>query len=164
LFHGQALELFHPATVARFTFILEFAVNNYQAEDHNTFLDHETDVYFDRFEKFVECTKIVIGRLLTQYPDVAILFLDLHTAVPKRKTAQSLHVGVAQRYQISVLSYANGMMPELFRLIQAMKRVLDTSQYDLPSGNGFPIPQWLCSMSCGRNDGTIRYERMLVFV
>jgi hypothetical protein len=102
-------------------FILEFAVNNYQAEDQHTFLDHKTDVYFDGFEKFVECTEIVIGRLLTQYPDVAILFLDMHSAVPNRKTAQSLHVGVAQHYQIPVLSYADVMMPEYFRLMEVLK-------------------------------------------
>jgi hypothetical protein len=102
-------------------FILEFAVNNYQAEDQHTFLDHKTDVYFDGFEKFVECTEIVIGRLLTQYPDVAILFLDMHSAVPNRKTAQSLHIGVAQHYQIPVLSYADVMMPDYFRLIEALK-------------------------------------------
>jgi hypothetical protein len=123
-------------------FILEFAVNNYQAEDHDTYLDHKTDVYFDGFEKFVECTEIVVGWILTTYPDTAIVFLDMHTAIPNRKTAQSLHVGVAQHYQIPVLSYADVMMPDYFRLLEALKPY----QYSLPTNMvkqmeiDFPFP------------------------
>ena len=123
-------------------FIFEFAVNNYQAEDHLAFVDHKTDVYFDGFEKFVECTEVVIGRLLTEYPEAAILFLDMHSAVPNRKTAQSLHVGVAQHYQIPVLSYADVMMPDYFRLIEVLKPY----NYSIPSNMvqqvevDFPFP------------------------
>ena len=123
-------------------FILEFAVNNYQAEDHDTYMSHKTDVYFNGFEKFVECTEIVIGRLLTQFPDAAILFLDMRTGIPNRKTAQSLHVGVAQHYQIPVLSYADVMMPDYFRLLEVLKPY----NYSLPSSlvkqmeADFPFP------------------------
>jgi hypothetical protein len=102
-------------------FILEFAVNNYQGEDYNTWVDHKTDVYFHGYEQIVECTEIVIGWILYKYPDTAILLLDLHSAVPNRKTAQSLHVGVAQHYQVPVISYADVMMPEYFRLIETLR-------------------------------------------
>jgi hypothetical protein len=139
-------------------FILEFAVNNYQAEDQHTFLDHKTDVYFDGFEKFVECTEIVIGRLLTQYPDVAIVFLDMHSAVPNRKTAQSLHVGVAQHYQIPVLSYADVMMPDYFRLIETLKPY----NYSIPANMvqqmtmDFPFPHGCAP--CRANDLTEQFR------
>ena len=139
-------------------FILEFAVNDYQAEDQHTFLDHKTDVYFDGFEKFVECTEIVIGRLLTQYPDVAILFLDMHSAVPNRKTAQSLHVGVAQHYQIPVLSYGDVMMPDYFRLLETLKPY----QYSIPSNmkeqleTDFPFPHGCAP--CRLNDMTEQFR------
>ena len=139
-------------------FILEFAVNNYQAEDQHTFLHHRDNVYFEGFEQFVECTEIVIGRLLTDYPDVAIVFLDMHSAVPNRKTAQSLHVGVAQHYQIPVLSYADVMMPDYFRLIAALKPY----DYSIPSDMVpqmelyFPFPHG-CS-ECRLNDLTDQFR------
>jgi hypothetical protein len=125
-------------------FILEFAVNNYQGEDYNTWLDHKTDVYFRGFEQMVECTEIVIGWILYKYPDTAILFLDLHSAVPNRKTAQSLHVGVAQHYQVPVISYADAMMPEYFRLSERLKpysyhmptNMVDQMNIDFPFPHG----------------------------
>jgi hypothetical protein len=123
-------------------FILEFAVNNYQGEDYSTYVDHKTDVYFQGYEQIVECTEIVIGWILYKYPNTAILLFDLHTAVPNRKTAQSLHVGVAQHYQIPVLSYADAMMPEYFRLIET----LQPYSYYLPKNmvqqinTAFPFP------------------------
>lgn len=139
-------------------FILEFAVNNYQAEDQHTFLHHKTDVYFDGFEKFVECTEMVIGRLLTEHPDAAIIFMDLHSAVPNRKTAQSLHVGVAQHYQIPVLSYADVMMPDYFRLIETLKPY----QYSIPADMvpqmeiDFPFPHGCAP--CRLNDMTEQFR------
>jgi hypothetical protein len=110
-------------------FILEFAVNDYQGQDHVIHVDHKTDVYFDGFQKLATCAETVICRILQDYPDAAILFLEFHTAIPNRKTAQSIHIGVAQHYQIPVLSYGDVMMPDYYQLIETLKPY----NYFLPS-------------------------------
>jgi hypothetical protein len=44
------------------------------------------------------------------------MFLEFQTVVLKRKTAQLLHMGVAQHYQTPVISYADAMIPDYLRL------------------------------------------------
>jgi hypothetical protein len=100
--------------------ILEFAVNDYQGQDHKIHLDHKTDVFFDGFEQLSLCAEVVVHKLL-QDTKAAILFLEFQTAIMNRKTAQLLHMGVAQHYQIPVISYAETMFPDYYRLVQQLE-------------------------------------------
>ena len=109
--------------------ILEFAVNDYQGQDHKVHLDHKTDVFFDGFQTIAACAEVVIYKLLVDYPNTAIIFLEFQTAILNRKTAQLLHSGVAQHYNIPVISYADTLWPDLYRLIDALKPY----QFSLPS-------------------------------
>ena len=109
--------------------ILEFAVNDYQGQDHKLHLDHKTDVFFDGFQTIAACAEIVVYKLLVEYPNTAILFLEFQTAILNRKTAQLLHTGVARHYDIPVISYADTLWPDLYRLIDTLKPY----QYSLPS-------------------------------
>jgi hypothetical protein len=110
-------------------FILEFAVNDYQGQDHKVHIDHKTDVFFDGFQTIAACAETVIYKLLVDYPDTAIVFLEFQTAILNRKTAQLLHLGVAQHYNIPVISYADAMWPDLYRLIDTLKPY----NYSLPT-------------------------------
>ena len=101
--------------------ILEFAVNDYQGQDHKVHLDHKTDIFFDGFQTKALCTEAVVYKLLQKYPNTAIVFLEFQTAILNRKTAQLLHMGVAQHYQIPVVSYAETMMPGYYYLIDQLK-------------------------------------------
>jgi hypothetical protein len=114
-------------------FILEFAVNDYQGQDHKVHIDHKTDVFFDGFQTLAVCAETVVYKLLTDYPNAAILFLEFQTAILNRKTAQLLHMGVAQHYQIPVISYADALWPDFYRLIDALKPF----KYSLP--NSLPL-------------------------
>ena len=125
--------------------ILEFAVNDYQGQDHKVHIDHKTDVFFDGFQTLAACAEIVVYKLLVDYPNTAILFLEFQTAILNRKTAQFLHSGVAQHYDIPVISYADALWPDLFRLMDVlqpyhyslpltMKTIINEQQFPYPHG------------------------------
>jgi hypothetical protein len=124
--------------------VLEFAVNDYQGQDHKVHIDHKTDVFFDGFQNIASCAETVIYKLLTDYPNTAIVFLEFQTAILNRKTAQLLHLGVAQHYHIPVISYADTLWPDLHRLIDTLRPY----NYSLPNDNSisnqihneFPFP------------------------
>lgn len=101
--------------------ILETAVNDYQGQDHKIHLDHKTDVFFDGFQQLALCAEAVVRRLLEAYPDAAIMFLEFQTAILNRKTAQLLHLGVAQHYQIPVISYSETLFPGFYRLMNSLE-------------------------------------------
>lgn len=101
--------------------ILETAVNDYQGQDHKIHLDHKTDVFFDGFQQVALCVEAVVRRLLESYPDAAIVFLEFQTAILNRKTAQFLHLGVAQHYQIPLISYSETMFPGFYRLMNLLE-------------------------------------------
>ena len=100
--------------------ILEFGVNDYQGQDHLISIDHKTSVFFDGFRDLTLCAEVVIHSLLTRYPNAAIMFLEMQTAIVTRKTGALLHLGVAQHYQIPVISYSEAMFPDFFRLIHLL--------------------------------------------
>jgi hypothetical protein len=102
-------------------FILEFGVNDYQGQDHKIHLDHKTDVFFDGFQRLAICAEAVVTKLLKTFPDAAIMFLEFQTAILNRKTAQLLHLGVAQHYQIPVISYAETVFPGFYRLLDLLE-------------------------------------------
>lgn len=102
-------------------FILEFGVNDYQGQDHKVHLDHKTDVFFEGFERLALCAEAVVLKLLNTFPDAAIVFLEFQTAILNRRTAQLLHLGVAQHYQIPVISYAETMFPGFYRLLDLLE-------------------------------------------
>jgi hypothetical protein len=102
-------------------FVLEFAVNDYQGQDHVVYLDEKEDVFFDGFDKIAACAEAVVYRLLADYPDAAIVFLDFQTAKLNRRTAQLLHMGVAQHYKVSVVSYADVISPDYHRLLDKLQ-------------------------------------------
>ena len=60
--------------------ILEFAVNDYQGQDHIITVDSKTTVFFDGFRELVLCAEAVIHSLRVQYPNTAIVFLEFQTA------------------------------------------------------------------------------------
>jgi hypothetical protein len=101
-------------------FILEFGVNDYQGQDHKVHIDHKTDIFFDGFQRLVMCCEIVIYQLLHKYPQAAIIFLEFQTAILNRKTAQLLHLGIAQHYHIPMISYGNTMFPHYYNLIHQL--------------------------------------------
>jgi hypothetical protein len=108
--------------------VLEFAVNDYQGQDHVVHIDHKTDVFFDGFVALAECAETVIYKLLVDYPSSAVVFLEFQTAILNRKTAQLLHMGVAQHYQVPVLSYADTLWPSLYQLFDR----LQSNKYSVP--------------------------------
>lgn len=110
-------------------FVLEFAVNDYQGQDHRVHIDHKTDVFFDGFVSIAACAETVVYRLLTDYPNAAVVFLEFQTAILNRKTAQLLHMGVAQHYQVPVLSYADVLWPDFYRLFDILK----PNNYSVPA-------------------------------
>jgi hypothetical protein len=102
-------------------FILEFAVNDYQGQDHILHVEDKTDVFFDGFQRLAMCAETVVHKILRDHPRAAILFLEFQTALLYRKTAQLLHMGVAQHYQIPVISYGDALWPHLYRLMEMLK-------------------------------------------
>lgn len=101
------------------------------SKDHRVHIDHKTDVFFDGFQRLALCAETVIYTLLSDFPDTAIVFLEFQTAILNRKTAQLLHMGVAQHYQVPVISYADTMFPSLLRLA----KLLEPYNYSLPVDN-----------------------------
>ena len=101
--------------------VLEFAVNDYQGQDHHRNVDFRTDVFFYGFQQKAMCAEAVVKRLLTKYPDCAVIFLEFQSAILTRKTAQLLHMGVAQHYQIPVISYGEVIMPKYYKLLDKLQ-------------------------------------------
>lgn len=91
-------------------------------------IDHKTDVFFHGFERLALCAETVVYKLLTDFPHAAVVFLEFQTAILNRKTAQLLHMGVAQHYHVPVISYADVMFPSLIQLA----RQLEPYDYSLP--------------------------------
>ena len=67
------------------------------------------------------CAEIVTHTLLTRYPKAAVMFLEFQTAIVNRKTAALLHIGVAKHYQVPVISYAEMLFPDFYRLTHQLK-------------------------------------------
>ena len=111
--------------------VLEFAVNDYQGQDHKVLVDSKTEVFFDGFDRLATCAEVVVSTLLSHYPKAALVFLEFQTAVLPRKTAQVLHWGVAHHYQIPVLSYAQAILPDFVQLAQ----LLQPYNYSLPTAS-----------------------------
>jgi len=134
--------------------ILEFAVNDYQGQDHKIHVDHKTDMFFDGFQEKVMCTEAVIHNILRRYPKTAVLFLETQTAILNRKTAQVLHMGVAQHYQIPIISYAEVVMPGYYQLIKD----LAPFQYNRANNNSvLPYPHGCAHCQLKSIDKTFRY-------
>ena len=102
-------------------FVLEFAVNDYQGQDHKLQIDFKMDMFFNGFQQIAMCTETVIYRLLQHYPNAAVVFLEMRTAILARKTASLLHMGAAQHYQVPVLSYDQLLFPHYQQLLQILK-------------------------------------------
>lgn len=111
--------------------VLEFAVNDYQGQDHLITVDSKKSVFFEGFRDLVLCAEVVVHALLNRYPNAALMFLEMQTAIVTRKTGALLHMGVAQHYQIPVVSYAEALFPDFWRLIHALREMDDTS-YTFP--------------------------------
>jgi len=82
----------------------------------------------------------VIHSLLNKYPNAAVVFLEMQTAIVTRKTGSLLHLGVAQHYQIPVISYSEAMFPDFFRLIHLLEGMNNESAIN------------------GRLEGTVTYS------
>ena len=118
--------------------LLEFAVNDYQGQDHMKHVDSKTDQFFDGFQSIALCCEVVIYKLLHSFPHATVAFLEFRTAITSRKTGQLLHLGVAQHYEVPVISYAEAMFPEYFRLISMLNA---TDRYTVPKGETLmPFP------------------------
>lgn len=112
-------------------FLLEFAVNDYQGQDHIIQVDSKTDVFFHGFQDIALCCEVVINKLLRTFPQATIAFLEFRTGITSRKTGAFLHSGVAQHYEIPVISYAEAMFPEYFRLLSMLNA---SDRYTVPKG------------------------------
>lgn len=123
--------------------LLEFAVNDYQGQDHLITIDHKTSVFFDGFQDLVLCAEVVIHSLLTRYPNAAVVFVEVQTAIVTRKSGSLLHLGVAQQYGIPVVSYAETMFSEYYRLVRLLEGMDDTSY-------SFPKDMWMKDGGIGR--------------
>ena len=102
-------------------YLNSFKSVQYQGQDHKIHVDHKTDVFFEGFDSLVLCAEIVTHTLLTRYPKAAVMFLEFQTAIVNRKTAALLHIGVAKHYQVPVLSYAEMLYPDFYRLTHQLK-------------------------------------------
>ena len=132
--------------------VLEFAVNDYEGQDHLVQVRYQASVFFDGFMDITLCTEVVIHSLLTRYKNTAILFLEMQTAILPRKTGALLHMGVATHYQIPVISYAETLFHGFTELIYKLERMdpisytFSDSELTFDSGNNvtssalFPYP------------------------
>ena len=116
--------------------ILEFAVNDYQGQDHIRTVVEKKTVFFDGFRELVLCAEVVIYSLHNKYPNAAVMFLEMQTAIATRKTGALLHMGVAQHYQVPVISYAEALFPDFWRLMHTLGEI-DSESYT------FGKDQWL---------------------
>jgi hypothetical protein len=126
-------------------FILEFAVNDYQGQDDIEWVDHKTDIFFDGFQQKVLCAEAVIYKLLTKYPSSAILFFEFRSFVLQRKTAQLLHTGVAQHYQIPIISYGDAIFPHYYNLLHQLN---SSTLYSVPVGESIQPYPFGCIPEC----------------
>jgi len=117
--------------------ILEFAVNDYQGQDHIITVDSKTSVFFNGFKELVLCAEVVIYSLMKKYPNAAIMFLEMQTAIATRKTGALLHMGVAQHYHIPVISYAEALFPHFWRLVERLEK-MDKQSYSFENNNWLP--------------------------
>ena len=76
--------------------VLEFAVNDYQGQDHLITVDSKKSVFFEGFRDLVLCAEVVVHALLNRYPNAALMFLEMQTAIVTRKTGALLHMGVGE--------------------------------------------------------------------
>lgn len=128
---------FREQNVTPDLFILEFSVNDYQGQDHELRVDHKTDLFFEGFQSLAICAEVVIHTMRTTYPDAAIVFLEMQTAILNRKTAFLLHLGVAQHYQIPVISPAEFVFPSYYRLMEKLR----PNEFHAPVNDTvFPFP------------------------
>ncbi|KAL7437261.1 hypothetical protein ACHAXM_005547 [Skeletonema potamos] len=111
--------------------ILEFAVNDYEGQDHLVQVRYQASVFFDGFMDITLCTEVVVHSLLTRYKNAAIVFLEMQTAILPRKTGALLHMGVATHYQIPVISYAETLFHGFAELIRKLERI-DPISYTYP--------------------------------
>ena len=103
--------------------VLEFAVNDYEGQDHLRGIKHQASVFFDGFMDITLCSEVVIHSLLKRYKNTAIVFLEMQTAVLSRKTGALLHMGVATHYQIPVVSYAEALFPGFNELVRKLESI-----------------------------------------
>ncbi|GKY96225.1 hypothetical protein MPSEU_000582400 [Mayamaea pseudoterrestris] len=119
--------------------LLEYSVNDYQGQDHVDHAVSKLDVFFQGFQDIALCAEAVVYKLLTEYPNAAVVFVEFRTAILERKTAQMLHMGVAQHYQIPVISYGDAVFPEFFELVNDKLNISD--RYTVPIGETLlPFP------------------------
>ncbi|KAL3797408.1 hypothetical protein HJC23_010534 [Cyclotella cryptica] len=128
--------------------LLEFAVNDYQGQDHLITIDHKTSVFFDGFRELVLCAEVVVHSLRNRYPRAAIVFLEVQTAILTRKTGTLLHMGIAQHYEIPVISYAEAMFPDFYRLIKKLE-TMDGETYS------FLDDEWRIDGGIGVDSATV---------
>lgn len=136
LYSELSSQMPHSSNGAPDFIILEFAVNDYQGQDHLITVDSKTSVFFDGFRELVMCAEVVIHALLNHYPNTAVMFLEMQTAIATRKTGALLHQGVAQQYQIPIVSYAEALFPEFWRLTRMLEE-MDRKTFS------FEKDQWL---------------------
>jgi len=117
--------------------ILEFAVNDYQGQDHIITVDSKTSVFFNGFKELVLCAEVVIYSLMKKYPNAAIMFLEMQTAIATRKTGALLHMGIATHYHIPVISYAEALFPPFWRLVERLEQ-MDKQSYSFEKNNWLP--------------------------
>ena len=117
--------------------ILEFAVNDYEGQDHLHGIKYQASVFFDGFMDITLCSEVVIHSLLKRYKNTAIVFLEMQTAVLSRKTGALLHMGVATHYQIPVISYAETLFQIFNELVRKLERIDPISYSFLPSDTMF---------------------------
>ena len=86
-----------------------------------TQIEDRMDTFFEGFRDIASCTESVLVKLLTHYPDAAVIFLEMRTAIIPRKNAAVLHMGAAQHYHVPVISYEEVLWPDYMELLQALK-------------------------------------------
>ena len=119
--------------------LLEFAVNDYQGQDHIDYATDILDVFFQGFNDVAMCAEAVVYKLLSSFPKAAVVFVEFRTALLRRKTAQMLHMGVAQHYQVPMISYGDAVLPEFFDMVYN-KMTVD-NLYTVPIGEKLqPFP------------------------
>ena len=65
-------------------------VANISGQDDLIHLDLKTDVFFSGFEELAMCAEVVVKKLISLQPQVAVMFLEFRTGIFERKTAQLL--------------------------------------------------------------------------
>jgi hypothetical protein len=88
-------------------------------------------MFFEGYERLLYCGEAVVRKLLTKYPDAAVVFIEFRSAIMNRKTAQLLHTGIAQHYQIPIISYDDVIFPHLRNLLRQLNH---SDSYSIPIG------------------------------